>query len=36
MPFGPDALREGIRKHLPPDTVEVNLRALELGVGAIR
>jgi len=36
MPFGPEALREAIRKHLPPDTVQVNLRALELGVGAIR
>jgi len=35
MPFGPDALREGIRKHLASDTVEVNLRALELGVGVI-
>jgi len=35
MPFGPEALREAIRKHLP-DTAEVNLRALELGVGAIR
>jgi len=36
MPFGPEALREGIRKHLAPDAVELNLRALELGVGAIR
>jgi len=35
MPFGPEVLREGIRKHLASDTVEVNLRALELGVGAI-
>jgi indolepyruvate ferredoxin oxidoreductase beta subunit len=36
MPFGPEALRESIRKYLPPKAVEVNLRALELGVGTIR
>jgi indolepyruvate ferredoxin oxidoreductase beta subunit len=35
MPFGPEALREAIRKHLAPGTVDVNLCALELGVGAI-
>ena len=36
MPFGPEALREAIRKHLTPDAVQVNLRALDLGAGAIR
>ena len=32
MPFGPDALAEAVRKYLPPKVVDVNLRALELGV----
>ena len=35
LPFGPEALRESVRKHLPPKVVEVNLRALDLGVGSI-
>lgn len=35
MPFGPEALREGVRKHLPPKIVDVNLRALDLGVAAV-
>ncbi|MDR0339265.1 MAG: indolepyruvate oxidoreductase subunit beta [Desulfovibrio sp.] len=36
LPFGPQALREGVRRFLPSKVLEVNLRALELGVGAIR
>lgn len=36
LPFGVEALREGIRKYLPPKVVEVNLRAAELGAGSIR
>lgn len=32
LPFGPDALREAVKKHLPPKIVDVNLRALDLGV----
>lgn len=32
LPFGPDALRKAIKKHLPPKVVEANLRALDLGV----
>ena len=36
LPFGPENLRESVRKYLPPKVVEINLRALELGVGAIR
>lgn len=35
LPFGPEALREAVRKYLPPKVVEVNLRALDLGVGYI-
>lgn len=36
LPFGPEALREAIRKYLPPKVVQVNLQALELGVASIR
>ncbi|MBQ4132678.1 MAG: 2-oxoacid:acceptor oxidoreductase family protein, partial [Desulfovibrionaceae bacterium] len=32
LPFGVDALREGIRKFLPTKLVEVNLAALENGI----
>lgn len=32
LPFGVDALREGIKKFLPPKLVEVNLAALENGI----
>ncbi len=35
LPFGVDALRQGIRKFLPPKLVEVNLAALEQGIAAI-
>ena len=35
LPFGPDALREAVRRHLPPKVVDVNLRALDLGVNAL-
>lgn len=34
LPFGPDALMRSVRKYLPPKVVDVNLRALELGVAA--
>ena len=36
LPFGVDALREGIRKFLPPKLVDVNLAALENGIQAIK
>lgn len=32
VPFGPDALREAVKRYLPPKVVDVNLRALDLGV----
>lgn len=32
MPFGPEALAGAVKKYLPPKVVDVNLRALELGV----
>lgn len=36
LPVGLDALRESVRKYMPPKVVEVNLRALELGAEAAR
>lgn len=35
LPFGPEALRESVRKYMPPKVVDVNLRALEFGVESI-
>ena len=35
VPFGPDALESAIRKYLKPKLVDMNLRAVELGVKAI-
>lgn len=35
LPFGPDALRDAVRKYLPPKIVDVNLRALDLGAEAV-
>ena len=35
LPFGAEALRQGVRAYLPPKVVDVNLRALELGVKAV-
>ena len=35
LPFGPDALREAVKRYLPPKVVDVNLRALDLGVAFI-
>lgn len=35
LPFGVDALRQGISKFLPPKLVDVNLAALEQGIAAI-
>ena len=36
LPFGVEALKGGIRKHLPPKLVETNLRAVDLGAAAIQ
>jgi indolepyruvate ferredoxin oxidoreductase beta subunit len=36
LPFGPPALAESIRRHLPAKLVDVNLRALEKGVLAVQ
>lgn len=36
LPFGADALKEGVRKYLSPKVVDTNLRAVDLGVEAIR
>lgn len=36
LPFGVQALREGIQKFMPPKLVDVNLRALELGAQAVQ
>lgn len=35
LPVGTDALRASVRKYMPPKVVEVNLRALEAGAGAV-
>lgn len=35
MPVGLDALRESVRKYMPPKVLDVNLRALEAGAAAI-
>ena len=35
-PFDLDALKRGIKKHLSPKLVEVNLKAVELGVLAVK
>ena len=35
LPFGVDALKDGIRKYLPPKVVDTNLRAVDLGVEAM-
>ena len=35
LPFGVEALRDGIKKHLPQRLQEANLAALELGVNAL-
>lgn len=32
LPFGPEALRDAVKKYLPPKVVAVNLCALDLGV----
>ncbi len=36
LPFGPEALKEGVRKYLPPKVVAANLAAVDLGVAAVR
>lgn len=35
-PFGPDALKEGIRKFMAPKLVDMNLKAVDLGVEAVK
>jgi indolepyruvate ferredoxin oxidoreductase beta subunit len=35
LPFGPDALEAAIRVHLAPKLMDMNLRAVELGVRAV-
>jgi indolepyruvate ferredoxin oxidoreductase beta subunit len=35
LPFGPDALRAAVKKYMAPKLVDVNLKALELGVAAV-
>ncbi len=35
LPFGPDALEAAIRTHLAPKLMDMNLRAVELGVRAV-
>ena len=35
LPFGPDALKAGIKKYLSPKVTDVNLRAVDLGVAAM-
>ena len=35
VPFGPDALKDGIRKYLAPKLVEDNLRAADLGAAHV-
>ena len=35
LPFGPDALKEGIKKYLSPKVAGINLRAVDLGVAAV-
>jgi indolepyruvate ferredoxin oxidoreductase beta subunit len=35
LPFGPSALRAAIKKYMPAKLVDVNLRALELGVASV-
>ncbi len=36
MPFGPEALKAGIRKFLAPKLVDANLAAVDLGVAAVK
>ena len=36
LPFGPDALKAGIKKYLSPKVTDVNLRAVDLGVEAMK
>ena len=35
LPFGPDALKQGIKKYLNPKIADTNLRAVDLGVAAV-
>lgn len=34
-PFGPEALKDGIRKFMAPKLVDMNLKAVDLGVAAV-
>jgi indolepyruvate ferredoxin oxidoreductase beta subunit len=35
LPFGPDQLKKTIQANLPPKLVDINLRAVDLGAGAL-
>lgn len=35
-PFGPDALKDGVRKFMAPKLVDMNLKAIDLGVAAVQ
>ncbi|MDL2210196.1 indolepyruvate oxidoreductase subunit beta [Desulfovibrio sp. OttesenSCG-928-O18] len=36
IPFGPDALKKAVEKHLPPKLVAMNTAAIDLGVAAVQ
>jgi indolepyruvate ferredoxin oxidoreductase beta subunit len=36
LPFPPETLREAVKEHVPPKTIEVNLKAFGLGFTAIK
>lgn len=36
VPFGPEALVNGVKKFMSPKIVDINLKAIELGIEAIR
>ena len=36
LPFGEDALKQAVKKYLPPKVADSNLRAVDLGVAALR
>ncbi len=35
IPFGPDALKDSVKRHLPPKLVDMNLKAVDLGAAAV-
>lgn len=36
LPFSADVLKEAVKENVPPKTVEVNVKAFELGLGALK